>query len=72
MVLELQLEIRERGRGADHPRSSWRSRLLGCAPCRSRGRAGVVDGGVEIVDGVARSWMAVKEAWYFPSLAAWV
>jgi hypothetical protein len=29
-----------------------------------------VDGGAEIVDGVARSWMAAKAAWYFPSLAA--
>ena len=51
-VLELQLEIdRERGRGADHPRKTWRSRPLGCAPCRSRGCAGVVDGGAEVVDG---------------------
>ena len=70
MVLELQLEMRERGRGANHPRSSWRSRPRCCAPCRIRGRAGVGDDGAEVVDGVARSRMATKAAWCFPLLAA--
>ena len=34
------------------------------------GRARVGDGGVEVVDGVMRSWTAAKAAWRFPSLAA--